>query len=404
MWKNRTPTLETLIKDGCNPFMFDYSIHGGSEHKEDLQRKMMDEYLFENIGFLPEQKWLQRWRTRFLKLLPYYNQRYATAALEYDPLITYVSTTIRKDKANSTNIHQYQSGSTTETTGSQRDNGYTTLHTDTIDHAETVYAEDTDGSTDTTGHSGTVSHETTTGHKDTSSNVAGKTTDTYTEHTDGTNQSDTTQQTIGNSERDTTESQQSQNTNVRRFSDTPQSELNSGGSLTSTWLTDYTQTTDSGTVEKQGHETINSNENVTGHVEGKDTTDKTHTGSGTSDTTTVGNEETRGTKDTTSDTDTTGHSESEGHKEGDSATDEEGSIDTATRAYNALAADSKAATSIGVAERYDKDDKARQIVTDMGRKGQSPSALLMEWRAAIVNVDAEFIDAMSILFKGVVEY
>lgn len=72
---------------GARPHIFDFEYDlFDNEHKEELETKILSHYYTQEIGFETYGLWHFNFRRRFLELLPYYNQLYESAALEYNPL------------------------------------------------------------------------------------------------------------------------------------------------------------------------------------------------------------------------------------------------------------------------------------------------------------------------------
>ena len=74
-------------------FDFNYDLYDNS-HKEELETKIIEHYYTYEIGFETYGLWHLNFRRKFLELLPYYNELYKTADLEYNPLydVDYVKT------------------------------------------------------------------------------------------------------------------------------------------------------------------------------------------------------------------------------------------------------------------------------------------------------------------------
>lgn len=240
-----TITLDRLTSEfDLDIFDFPYNLYGGVEHKKELEQMFLDEYFDDEIGCVPYEKWLRKFRAKFLKLLPYYNQLYITEAIRFDPLETDRAETFTKATLGSTNEHDYASVGKTRQATDARTADKGKLHTDTEDHAKKQYDDHSEGT------------EKTEGSQDATETKTGSTTDKYTEGTKSKETADGTRLTVGNSERDTTEHQETQSTEAVRFSDTPQSSLGTSDTALMQWLTTYTRTNSNGTIDKRGHETI----------------------------------------------------------------------------------------------------------------------------------------------------
>lgn len=65
-------------------FNFDFPIYEES-HREELEKKILYHYYMYEIGSETAGLWKLRLQTKLNEIMPYYNQLYASAALEFDP-------------------------------------------------------------------------------------------------------------------------------------------------------------------------------------------------------------------------------------------------------------------------------------------------------------------------------
>lgn len=383
----QTITLQQLLNDGIDLFAFKYSLYDNSL-KPELEQRILDEYLYDYIGIVPPARFVQRFVTKFKAELPRYNEYLRIEQEKYNFLLTDYNETIETGSDESINKREYGSNTTSQGNSGQRvsvrDDG-------TIDNTSMM-----DGNTtgNTSGH--TVEQNTTNSTEKTTSKDTGteQQTTTGSEVTTGRSTDTSTDTTTGHSERDTNEHQSKSNTTATRFYDTP-------GSSTATpvgndQLTQYTQVTDSGTVDKTGTEIIDSREN------------KTHEGSGTTNGSkdTEGslskNTEDNGTIDKTGEVVYNGTSDSTGTSEGTSHTDEAGNTISHSDTFSATDSDDIRNTNVDIAEVYKKATAERARRTTKGRNNRSPSELKELERAAVHNVLNDFVLEFRPLFLGVV--
>ena len=122
-------------------FDFDYPIYD-SEYKTVLERKILMHYYTREICCETYARWKLFLMDKMNMIMPYYNQRYKSATLEFNPLHD-VDLTINKNKQtvgdNSGNTNSTQTVNTTQNT----DRDITTNTTDTLEGKETERFSDT---------------------------------------------------------------------------------------------------------------------------------------------------------------------------------------------------------------------------------------------------------------------
>ena len=132
---------EVLDKAIPQIFDFEYPIYD-EEYKPVLERKILMHYYTREICCETYGRWKLFLREKLNLIMPYYNQRYRSATLEFNPLHD-VDLTINKNKQtvgdNSGNTNSTQTVNTTQNTG--RD--ISTNTTDTLEGKETERFSDT---------------------------------------------------------------------------------------------------------------------------------------------------------------------------------------------------------------------------------------------------------------------
>lgn len=122
-------------------FDFDYPIYDG-EYKPVLERKILMHYYTREICCETYARWKLFLREKLNLIMPYYNQRYKSATLEFNPLHD-VDLTINKNKQtsgdNTGNSNSTQTVNTTQNT----DRDITANTTDTLTGKETERFSDT---------------------------------------------------------------------------------------------------------------------------------------------------------------------------------------------------------------------------------------------------------------------
>lgn len=146
-----TITIYKLKKQGFDFGLKDYPIYDES-HREELNEKLLNEYLFEEIGQETPDMFRLYLNRAMAKIMPYYNELYKTAALDLDILNQY---DLKEDhsinKNENENAHEDTSGTSTLTdTATSTANGKKTAivsrppqHQIQVDSLENgVYARD----------------------------------------------------------------------------------------------------------------------------------------------------------------------------------------------------------------------------------------------------------------------
>lgn len=79
------PDPEVVVSEARSSiFNFDYDLFD-ENHKEELETKILLHYYTREIGLETYALWHLKLKTKLREILPYYNQLYYTASLEYDP-------------------------------------------------------------------------------------------------------------------------------------------------------------------------------------------------------------------------------------------------------------------------------------------------------------------------------
>lgn len=121
----------------ARPYIFDFTYElYDNEHKAELETKIIEHFYTQEIGFETYGLWHMHFRRKFLEVLPYYNELYKTADLEYNPLydVDYVKTHQGSDAeiGSITNRNTGEGSSTKNTTtGEDTDVTSTTTRTGT---------------------------------------------------------------------------------------------------------------------------------------------------------------------------------------------------------------------------------------------------------------------------------
>lgn len=80
-----TTELRHIVESGFDLKLTDYPIFD-EDYRPDLNRKIIDHFYFREIGFETAGLFANRLRVRLNEIMPYYNQLYKSALLEFDPL------------------------------------------------------------------------------------------------------------------------------------------------------------------------------------------------------------------------------------------------------------------------------------------------------------------------------
>lgn len=130
-------------------FNFDFPIYDES-HREELEKKILYHYYMYEIGSETVGLWKLRLQTKLNEIMPYYNQLYASAALEFDPFkdVNYT----RSGTRNNDGFRGTESQGTNSRTG-KTDNNQTasadTTQTTTTDNNQTTTTDTTNAYSDT---------------------------------------------------------------------------------------------------------------------------------------------------------------------------------------------------------------------------------------------------------------
>lgn len=114
-------------------FNFDFPIYDES-HREELEKKILYHYYMYEIGSETVGVWKLRLQTKLNEIMPYYNQLYASAALEFDPFkdVNYT----RSGTRNNDGFRGTESQGTNNRTG-KTDNNQTTTTDSTNAYSDT---------------------------------------------------------------------------------------------------------------------------------------------------------------------------------------------------------------------------------------------------------------------------
>lgn len=83
-----TVELRNLIKTNFELFDFDYEFDD-QNFKKELEQAIVDHFFFSEIGQETPDRFKQRFKTRWRRIIPYYNKLYNTTLLSYNPLVNY---------------------------------------------------------------------------------------------------------------------------------------------------------------------------------------------------------------------------------------------------------------------------------------------------------------------------
>lgn len=286
-----TVELRELLRNDFKLFDFHYKFDD-DEFRRDLERAVIDHYLFHEIAHETPARFKHKFKARWLGLIEYYNKLHNTTLLSYNPLINY---SIEEALEQLSNTNTAQDNTIKQTTG----------HSENTDNIETLEHSKTGNSTDSTNGTNTTEGN----HTDT---VEGSTTDNI----EGTTDNTRTDNLTSGTDSTRTDNLGSNTTSNEKSSDYPQQAI-AGGDFLSGERDINTNTTNTGTV------TNDSTTTNTGTV--TDSGSTTSTASGTTASTTTGeNNSTQTTSSTTtSDTieDIDSTTSNTGSRTGNSTTD-----------------------------------------------------------------------------------
>lgn len=335
---------EVLDKSRAKVFDFDFPIFDEA-YRTVLENKILKHYYTREICCETVGLWKHFLDTRMNEIMPYYNQLYKSALLEFNPLY---------DVDLTTDYQKVDNGNNDKTRGTEEEGTFT--ETDTID--ETIVLDENKQ------HSNTNVVDENTSNSNTNvidENIRGTETDTTTQETDGTN---------GNT---TTDNRANKNDHWEYFSDTPEGGINGVANLN--YLTNATHITDDGTGS-----TSTSISSGTTHSETETVANKTNNGERDVTTTDNGSGELdRTTTDNgTNETDATTTKDSTAEKSGNnSKTINENTTETIKNI----------------------EDYLQHVV---GKRGAaSYSKLLLEYRDTFLNIDLMIIRDLKDLFMNI---
>lgn len=80
-----------LRNDDGTPFqLFDFTYKcDDAAWKAELEQAIIDHYAYHEIGQETVDRWKQRFKTRFQRIMPFYNELHNSTLLDYNPLLNY---------------------------------------------------------------------------------------------------------------------------------------------------------------------------------------------------------------------------------------------------------------------------------------------------------------------------
>lgn len=137
-----TLELRHLLQSDFELFDFDYEFDDPTFKKE-LEQAVIDYYYFHEIGQETPDLFKHRFKTRWQRMIRYYNKLYNTTLLSYNPLVNY---TINEGLNQLAETSNSQDGTTTSNvSGSTTSKNNTTSNTDTT--GNTLTTDDTQTTT-----------------------------------------------------------------------------------------------------------------------------------------------------------------------------------------------------------------------------------------------------------------
>lgn len=100
-----TIELRYLIEKGIDIGLNDYPIYTPA-YRQTLNNKIIHHFYFREIGFETPALFANRLREKMHLIMPYYNQLYESANLEFDPLTNYKSTETYDGKTTDSGVHE----------------------------------------------------------------------------------------------------------------------------------------------------------------------------------------------------------------------------------------------------------------------------------------------------------
>lgn len=314
------PELGELINIGFPLWDFNYPIFDEA-YRPVLENKITNHFYFNEIGQETPERFKHRLYTKLNEIMPYYNQRYKSTLLKFDPLVTdYFTESFKRDQVNKS-YKDYLSDLVEKVSSRSAEQS----QDEAIGNVNTLQLTTNDGNENSNGTKDKITEiedktnfkeneltvKTNDLNSDTSNNTD-KTTENLTNTVsqnvkDGTShtidvgndterrleeyESDTerligeqkklTQNTTGESNRETTGKLETNSNVVTRYSDTPQANLGVGGGVTDNYLSGAQTSQTTSTETSSGTEKLTSKEDVTSTTD-TDTNDRTIVG-GSSD-------------------------------------------------------------------------------------------------------------------------
>lgn len=349
-----TDPLEIISAARTHVFDFQYPLYD-PDHKEELEHKIIEHFYLREISAETPGLFKMFLRRTMNEIMPYFNQLYYSADLEYNPL-------------HDVDITRTHSGLASGTSSNQNDRTGQTAGTGTLTAQDAGTSSNTRNETRAVDE--TVNTETETEAHGTSS----KTTHTETE---------TDTSTSANGTKNSTAEYEDHSTERNAYSATPESTIQGvegvGGNTTNNvsadyWLTDYRKITLSKNGESEAHETTTNTE--TGHSESEGNQTETGTTSDTSE----------GTGSTVTDRDETG-------------TITDNGTTANSRNENTTSTGSSNEHATGSANFQNSDDWTETVTGKQGTA--SYSAMILEYRETILNIDMMIIEALEPCFMQI---
>lgn len=312
---NYAPELRTLVQCGFPIFDDSWSTYI-PEHKRTLEQKIINNYMFNQICCPEPERFRHYINTQLETIMPYYNKLYQSELIQFNPMLNHsimtekrtVENLVKEANTANSNIGKQVRDFIASAEARRADAGMShTVGSRITDGNEVITynksgREEYNEHIDETGTTQTVEKQ--TGNQTENTDTTGTITDRGNEHiaqggqdvtttdmskvTDGTenkNESGSTTgtssgkedtiradngtegtTTTGDTTKDTTLNEKTTSTGTKKYSDTPQKNL-ADDTILSTYLTNYTGTTDTTTKDGTGKETTQYNEQ-------KDTTKK----------------------------------------------------------------------------------------------------------------------------------
>jgi len=134
------------LKSNFKLFDFNYEFNDKAM-KKDIEQAIIDYYYFSEIGQETPDRFKQRFKSRFLGLIGYYNELHNTTLLEYEPLINYKMTEALKQLRETTQTTDNQGESKTtgdESTQGNESGSYDNKRTDDLQQTTDSSQKDSD--------------------------------------------------------------------------------------------------------------------------------------------------------------------------------------------------------------------------------------------------------------------